>query len=113
MRKYKVDANYFADAITGKRFAVGEEIIDTGIPNKETLFMRRSKTRLIKEETLVWLAEEAGFTITKRNGGDSSNAAVVDREDVVSGGGAPEAGKAKAGGGKPSGKRPVGDDAGQ
>jgi hypothetical protein len=112
VKKFTVGANYSADAITGERFSPGEEVIDTGIPNKESLFMRRSKTRLIKEATIVWLAEEAGFTITKRNGGDSGNAAVVDREDAGLGGGAPEAGEAKAGGGKPSGKRPSGDDEG-
>ena len=111
MKKYTLEANYFADAITGKRFASGEEVIDTGIPNKESLFMRRSKTRLIKEETVVWLAEEAGYTVTKRNGGTVGDAAVVDRADVVVGGGAPEAGAVKAGGGKSAGKRSVGNDA--
>jgi hypothetical protein len=111
VKKFTLGANYSADAITGERFRPGEDVIDTGIPNKESLFMRRSKTRLIKEATIVWLAEGAGFTVTKRNGGDSGNAEVVDREDAGLGGGAPEAGKVKAGGGKPSGKRPSGDDA--
>jgi hypothetical protein len=36
VKKFTVGANYSADAITGERFIPGEEVIDTGIHNKES-----------------------------------------------------------------------------
>lgn len=93
-----------ADAITGERCTPGEKVFDTGVKNRSTTYLRNHRTRVVKEATIVWLAEQAGYTITKRDAGDSGNAEVVDGEDASVGGGEAPVGKAKAGG-KPTAKR--------
>ena len=93
-----------ADAITGERITPKERVFDTGYRNRKTPYLNNSRNRMIKEATIVWLAEQAGFIISKPAGGNSSNAKVVDGEDVSAGGGEAEAGKAEAGG-KPAAKR--------
>lgn len=98
MKKFVKLSGNAGDALTGERIFPGEEVFDTGIKNARSPWIGRHKTRVVKEETIVWLAEQAGFTITKRNAGDSGNAAVVDRADVVSGEGEAKVGKPKAGG---------------
>lgn len=99
-----------ADAITGERVSPGQRVFDTGKRNLRAPYMSNSRTRVIKEETIVWLAKEAGLKIcgdncdcksTKRV---SEPAQVVEREDVGVGDGASEAGEAEAGG-KPAAKR--------
>jgi hypothetical protein len=102
-KKFKTGSNY-GDAVTGERILPGAEVFDTGIRNAKTPWIGRGKTKVIKEDTIVWLAEQAGFTVTKRNGGDSGNAKVVDGTDVSVGGGEAEAGEVEAGG-KPTVKR--------
>jgi len=91
------------DCVTGERVFPGEEVFDTGCINRKMMY-RGGRTRFIKEATIVWLAEQAGYSVTKRNAGNSGNAEVVDGEDASVGGGAVEAGKPKAGR-KPSAKR--------
>lgn len=87
------------DAITGERIFDGADVFDTGYRNKRVPF-DNSKMKLVKEETIVWLAEQAGYALVKRDAGDSGDAEVVDGADVSVGGGAVKAGKAKAGGRK-------------
>jgi len=91
-----------ADSLTGERILPGERVFDTGIRNKRSPYLGHSKTRLLKEATIVWLAEQAGYTVTKRDARDSGDAKVVDGEDVSVGGGAVKAGAVKAGGSKPA-----------
>ena len=89
-----------ADAVTGERLRSSDPVLDTGIANKRQPCMNNSRTRLIKESTIVWLAEAAGYTLTKRNAGDSGDAKGVDGEDASVGGGADPVGEAKTGGGE-------------
>ena len=91
-----------ADAVTGERCVPGERVFDTGVRNLPGSYMANHRTRVLKEATIVWLAEQAGYDVVKRDAGDSGNAKVVDGEDASVGGGTVEAGKAKAGGSKPA-----------
>ena len=93
----ETNANY-GDAVTGERIFPGEKAFDTGLRNKSTTWLSRGKTRLVKEETIVWLAEQAGYDVVKRDAGDSGDTKVVDRTDDHARGGEAKAGKAKAGG---------------
>jgi hypothetical protein len=93
-----------ADAITGERIFPGERVFDTEVPNRKTAYLMMFRTRVLKEETIVSLAEAAGYTVIKRDAGDSGNAEVVDGEDVSVGGGEVEVGEAPVGG-KPAAKR--------
>ena len=67
-RKFKTNSNY-GDAVTGARILPGSEVFDTGIRNAKTPWIGRGKTKVIKEETIVWLAEQAGYTLVKRDAG--------------------------------------------
>lgn len=98
MRKLS-NAGNCADALTGERVFPGEEVFDTGLPNKRHPYQNAGRTLFLKEATIVWLAEEAGL-IVKRDGGDSGNAEVVDGEDVGVGVGEVEAGEVEVGGSK-------------
>jgi hypothetical protein len=91
------------DCVTGERVFPHEPVFDTGFANKKMMY-RGGRTRFIKEDTIVWLAEQAGYSVTKRNAGDSKHAEVVDGADVSVGGAEAEAGKPKAGR-KPTVKR--------
>jgi len=79
-------------------------VFDTGVMNRRKPYMGNSKTRLLKEETIVWLAKQAGLKICGDNcdctvdGGVSKPAPVVEREDVGVGGGEGSVGEVKAGG---------------
>ncbi len=93
------------DAITGERIFPGERALDTGYPVTFPFELRETSTRFIKEATIVWLAERAGFRICngdacKCHDGDSRDTKSVDGEDVSVGGGEAPAGKAKARGRK-------------
>lgn len=99
-----------ADAITGERLVPGSRVFDTGFRNRPAPYSNNQRYRLVKEETIVWLAEQAGLKIC---GGDcacksdervSKPAPSVDGEDVIVGGGDAPVGEAKAGG-KPAAKR--------
>lgn len=87
-----------ADALTGERVFPGEEVVDTGFSNRSFPYQSNGKTKVIKEATLVRLAEAAGFVVTKRDGvvvGESEN---VDGEDVGVGGGEGPVGAVPVGG---------------
>ena len=89
-----------ADAVTGERVFPHDVVFDTGNKNISGPYDANGRTRIVKESTIVWLAEAAGYDVVKRDSGDSANAEVVDGANVSGGGGAPEVGKTK-GGGKP------------
>ena len=89
-----------ADAITGERIFPGESVVDTNINNAVTPYMGDTLTRFVKESTIVWLAEQAGYDVVKRDAGDPVDATVVDREDVSGGGGETKVGKVSPRGNK-------------
>lgn len=99
---YEHEAGRVYDMITGDRVEIGERIMDTGIKSISFNPMRNNRTMFIKESTIVWLAEKAGYTLTKRDAGDSSDAKGVDGEDAVIGGGEASIGGAEVGGSKTS-----------
>lgn len=73
--------------VTGERLERGEKILDTGILTNTYRPVRNMRTMLIKESTIVWLAEKAGFTLTRSDAGDTSNTEHVGGEDASVGGG--------------------------
>ncbi len=81
------DVDYGADCVTGERMFPGESVLNTGLDNVASPYMSENSYRLIKESTIVWLAEQAGYDVVKRDAGDSVDATLVDREDVSGGGG--------------------------
>lgn len=96
-----------ADAITGARIYPQDRVFDTGMRNIVAPFNNFSRTRLVKEETIVWLAEQAGYTVSRNDGavspdgvgaGVTEPAPVVEREDAGDGGGEDSAGADSAGG---------------
>lgn len=96
------------DVLTGERVQLGEKIIPTGIVTRtfDPERSRRTQRELfIKEATLVWLAEKAGYTLTKRDAGDSGDTKVVDGTDASVGGGEAEAGEAEVGGSEKPARR--------
>lgn len=103
-----------ADAITGERVVKNQRVFDTGVKNRRTAFLGATKTRVIKEETIVWLAKEAGLKICGDNCDCKSDervsepAQVVEREDASVGGGKSPAGTVKAGGSKTPKRRSSG-----
>jgi len=101
------NSSHNVDAITGERISRGASVFETDYRNKGTN-LGASRMRLLKEETIVWLAEEAGYSVTKRAKRDSGDAAVVDGADVGAGGGTVEVGKAEAGGGAAPKRRAAG-----
>lgn len=76
-----------ADAITGERIFPGESVLDTNVANVPVPYMGDTLTRFVKESTIVWLAESAGYTLTRSDAGDPSDTEVVVGEDVSVGGG--------------------------
>ena len=93
-----------ADAITGERCAPGERVFDTGVRNRSMPYMSNHRTRVVKEDTIVWLAESAGFKVCrgdcdcKSDGEVSEPAREVVRANAGTGTRKGKAGKAKAGG---------------
>ena len=79
--------NTGADAITGERIFPGDSVLDTNVANVPVPYMGDTLTRFVKESTIVWLAESAGYTLTRSDEGDSSDTEVVVGEDVSVGGG--------------------------
>lgn len=96
------------DAITGEPIFKGERILDTGIVNIRTFEMNESINRIVKEETIVWLAEQAGYTLTKRDAGDSGDTEVVDESNAGVGGGESPTGEAPVRGSKAAKRRSSG-----
>ena len=97
---YKHEGGRIYDMITSERVDLGEMIMDTEIKSMSFNPIRNQRTMFIKESTIVWLAEKAGYTLTKRDAGNSEDTEVVDGTDAIVGGGEATAGKAKAGGRK-------------
>jgi hypothetical protein len=99
-----------ADAVTGERCSPGERVFDTGFKNRTAPYMSNHRTRVVKEETIVWLAKEAGIKLCgdecgcKSDGRVSEPAPRVESEDASVGGGEASPGKAKVGR-KPAAKR--------
>lgn len=89
------------DILTGDRVNPGDNIISTGIltrnynPNQA---MRTQRELFIKEDTLVWLAERAGYALVKRDAADSGDTKVVDGTDASVGTGEASSGGATLGG---------------
>lgn len=100
------------DIITGKRVELGENILDTEILTRNyspTQAIQSQRTLFVKEDTVVWLAEKAGYTLTRSDAGDSRNTEVVDESDASTGGGetplgTPPTGGSKAPNGRTNGK---------
>ena len=92
-----------ADAVTGDRIYPHDVVFDTGYNNAVAPHGLNGRTRVVKESTIVWLAEAAGYDVVKRDAAGAGDTEVVDGADVGGGGGAPEVGKTK-GGGKPVAK---------
>lgn len=80
--KFSVEASG-ADAITGERIFPGERVLVTPIPNESNTYMNDTLTRVVKESTIVWLAQEAGLVIVGSDEGITVDAASVDGKDVV------------------------------
>ena len=85
-----------ADAITGERIFPGDSVLNTNINNVVVPYMTDTLTRFVKESTIVWLAESAGYTLTRSDEGDPSNTEIVDGENVSVGGGEDPTGDIKA-----------------
>jgi hypothetical protein len=91
-----------ADAITGERIFPGDLVLDTKIPNMPNSYMSDTLTRYLKEDTIVWLAKQAGYDVVKCDAGDSGDTAGVDESNVIVGGGEGPVGAAPVGGRKAS-----------
>jgi len=76
-----------ADAITGERIFPGDSVLDTNVANVPVPYMGDTLTRFVKESTIVWLAESAGYTLTRSDAGDPSDTEIVVGEDASVGGG--------------------------
>jgi hypothetical protein len=90
-----------ADIITGERVFPGDVVFDTGVRNVTPPFALNGRTKVLKESTIVWLAEAAGYTVTRSDAGNSSNTENVDEPDAIVGGGETPTRTSKAGGRKP------------
>jgi hypothetical protein len=93
-----------ADCVTGERCFPGSRVFDTGIKKRKSLGHRWNNyaNQVLKEETIVELAEAAGYTLSKRDVAGSDAGVIVDAEnvdesDVSVGGGKAAAGTPKAG----------------
>lgn len=94
-----------ADALSGERIFPGDVAVDTGFANREFPYQSNGKTKVLKEETIVRLAEAAGYVVTKCDGvivGESEN---VDGSDVGVGGGEGSVGEVAVGGKSASKRR--------
>lgn len=94
-----------ADAVTGERIFPGDVVFNTGLRNENSPFSSNGRTRVLKESTIVQLAQAAGYDVVKRDVGDSGNTEGVDESDVIVGGGEVEVGESPVGGGKASKRR--------
>ena len=82
-----------ADAVTGERIFPGESVLDTNINNCVTPYMTDTLTRFVKESTIVWLAESAGYTLTRSNEGDPRDATSMDATNATNRTGTPKVGR--------------------
>lgn len=104
MRIETTHNNGYYDSFTGERISAGKKVLITDLSNR--VGMRSgTRTKVIGEDTIVWLAEQIGLRVVDGNARDSGNAESVDAGDVESGDGEAEVGEVKAGGGKPAKRR--------
>ena len=109
----KMGTTYAADCVTGERMNRNDRVLDTGYPARDSVWLRKTRTRFIKEATLVKLVEKAGWKICECGESKSDDAGVgvssvaprVVNEDVGVGAGEVEAGEASSGGSKPVKRR--------
>jgi len=87
--------NTGGDAVTGERIFPGESVLDTNIANVQTPYMGDMLTRFVKESTIVWLAESAGYTLTRSDAGNPSDTEDLGGEDAIVGGGETPTGNSK------------------
>ena len=87
------DNDYGADAITGERLCPGESVLNTGIVCEVTPYYYDNLHRILKESTIVWLAEQAGFTVTRGDEGDSRDATSVESTNATNGAGTSKVGR--------------------
>lgn len=102
---YEHESGRVYDMITGERVEPGERIMDTEIKTINYNPVRNNRTMFIKESTIVWLAEKAGYTLVKRDAGDSGDAASVDTTNAGVGDGEVEVGEVEVGGGTKPARR--------
>lgn len=109
----KMGTTYAADCVTGERMNKNDSVLDTGYSVKDSIWLRKTRTRFIKEATLVELVEKAGWKICECGESKSDNASVgvssvaprVVDEDAGVGDGEVEVGEVEAGGRKPAKRR--------
>lgn len=94
----KHESGRIYDMITGEPANRGDMILDTEIRTITFKPVRNQRTMFIKESTIVWLAEKAGYALVKRDAGDSGDTEVVDESDASVGGGETPVGEAPLGG---------------
>ena len=87
------DTDYGADAITGERIFPGETVLNTGIVCEVTPYYNDNLHRILKESTIVWLAEQAGYTITRSNERDPRDTTSVDSTTATNGTGTSKIGR--------------------
>ena len=103
MRIETTHNNGFYDSVTGERIQSGKKILITDLSNRVGL-RSGTRTKVIGEDTIVWLAEAIGLRVVAGDARDSGDSEVVDGADVVVGGGEASAGEDPVGG-KPVSKR--------
>lgn len=109
----RMGTTYAADCVTGERMNVNDRVIDTGYGVKDSIWLRKTRTRFIKETTLVELVEKAGWKICECGDAKSDDSSVgvsdvasgVGNEDAGVGAGKAPVGKVKAGGSKATKRR--------
>ena len=98
MSGYVLSGDNRADAVTGDRIYPHDVVFDTGYSNFAAPHGLNGRNRVVKESTIVWLAEAAGFDVVKRDAGVVADAASVDGSDVGGGGGEASVGASSRGG---------------
>ena len=107
MRIETTHNNGYYDSFTGERISAGKKVLITDLSNRVGM-KSGTRTKVIGEDTIVWLAEQIGLRVVAGDARDSGDAAVVDAADVGVGDGEASVGEAKAGGGKPAKRRASG-----
>ena len=87
MSGYVLSGDNRADAVTGDRIYPHDVVFDTGYSNFAAPHGLNGRNRVVKESTIVWLAEAAGYTLTRSDEGDSGDAEDVGGEGVSVGSG--------------------------
>jgi len=107
MRIETTHNNGYYDSVTGNRISAGKKVLITDLSNRVGM-KSGTRTKVIGEDTIVWLAEQIGLRVVAGDARDFGDAKVVDATDVESGDGEASVGEVKAGGGKPTKRRASG-----